>query len=58
MSGRGCIGGYNRRRGIFIVGGLRLRVLKSYEIGLPVYIFLSFCNAGKVAYCYSPEGIK
>jgi hypothetical protein len=34
-----------------------LQVLKSYEMGLPVYIFLSFCNAAKTVYRYSPEGV-
>lgn len=34
-----------------------LQVLKSYEMGLPVYVFLSFCNAAKTVYRYaSPEG--
>jgi hypothetical protein len=33
-----------------------LQVLKSYEMGLPVYIFLSFCSAAKTVYRYSPEG--
>jgi hypothetical protein len=34
-----------------------LRVLKSYELGLPVYVFLSLCNATKTVYRYSPEGV-
>lgn len=35
-----------------------LQVLKSYEMGVPVYIFLSFCSAAKVVYRYSPEGVS
>jgi hypothetical protein len=31
-----------------------LEVLKSYEMGLPIYIFLSFCNAAKTVYRYAP----
>src|SRR6266849_792680 len=34
-----------------------LQVLNSYEMGLPVYIFLSFCSAAKTVYRYSPEGL-
>jgi hypothetical protein len=34
-----------------------LQVLKSYEMGLPIYVFLSFCSAAKVVYRHSPEGI-
>jgi hypothetical protein len=34
-----------------------LQVLKFYEMGLPVYIFLSFCSGAKTVYRYaSPEG--
>ncbi len=34
-----------------------LQVLKFYEMGLPVYMFLSFCNGAKIVYRYaSPEG--
>jgi hypothetical protein len=33
-----------------------LRVLESYEMGLPVYIFLSFCNSAQTVYRYSPDG--
>jgi len=33
-----------------------LQVLKSYEMGLPVYVFVSFCGAAKTVYRYSPEG--
>jgi hypothetical protein len=33
-----------------------LEVLKSYEMGLPVYIFVSLCSAAKTVYRYSPEG--
>jgi Putative DNA-binding domain len=33
-----------------------LQVLKFYETGLPVYIFLSFCNAAKMVYRHAPEG--
>jgi hypothetical protein len=33
-----------------------LKVLKSYEMGLPVYVFLSFCSAAKIVYRHSPEG--
>jgi hypothetical protein len=31
-----------------------LQVLKSYEMALPVYIFLSLCSAAKTVYRYSP----
>ena len=34
-----------------------LDVLKSYEMGLPVYIFLSLCSAEKVVYRQAPEGM-
>ncbi len=34
-----------------------LQVLKFYEMGLPIYVFLSFCSAAKVVYRHSPEGI-
>jgi hypothetical protein len=33
-----------------------LQVQKSYEMGLPVYIFLSLCNAARTVYRHSPEG--
>jgi hypothetical protein len=33
-----------------------LQVLNSYEMGLPAYIFLSFCGAAKTVYRHSPEG--
>jgi Putative DNA-binding domain len=33
-----------------------LQVAKSYEMGLPIYIFLSLCNATKAAYRHAPEG--
>ena len=33
-----------------------LRVLNAYEMGLPVYIFLSFCGAAKTVYRHSPDG--
>lgn len=41
-----------------VVFGVRqyLEVLKSYETGLPAYIFLSFCGVEKCFYRYSPEG--
>ena len=29
-----------------------LNVLKAYDLGLPVYVFLSFCNATRVVYRY------
>jgi len=32
-------------------------VLKSYEMGLPVYIFLSFYSAAKTVYWHAPEGV-
>jgi len=32
---------------------LYLDVLKAYDLGLPVYIFLSFCNAAHVVYRYA-----
>jgi hypothetical protein len=32
---------------------LYLDVLRAYDLGLPVYIFLSFCNAARVAYRYA-----
>jgi hypothetical protein len=31
--------------------------LKSYDTGLPIFIFLSLCNAAKTVYRYSPEGL-
>ncbi|TAM04895.1 MAG: ATP-binding protein [Paraburkholderia sp.] len=34
-----------------------LGVLKSYETGLPIYIFVSLCNATKTVYRHSPEGL-
>ena len=34
-----------------------LDVLKSYEAGLPVYIFLSLCNVAQCYYRHSPERI-
>ncbi len=34
-----------------------LQVLKSYEAGLPVYIFLSLCSADRVVYRYAPTGM-
>ncbi|SIO59849.1 AlbA family DNA-binding domain-containing protein [Paraburkholderia phenazinium] len=34
-----------------------LGVLKSYDTGLPVYVFLSLCNATRTVYRYSPEGL-
>jgi hypothetical protein len=34
-----------------------LQVLKSYEMGLPAYIFLSFCSGANIVYRYSPEGV-
>jgi len=33
-----------------------LQVLKAHEMGLPIFIFLSFCSAAKTVYRYSPEG--
>ncbi|VBT21506.1 AlbA family DNA-binding domain-containing protein [Burkholderia pseudomallei] len=33
-----------------------LGVLKSYDTGLPIYVFLSLCNAEKTVYRHSPEG--
>jgi hypothetical protein len=42
-----------------VIKGVRqyLQVLKSYDAGLPVYIFLSLCNAAKTVYRHSPEGL-
>jgi len=34
-----------------------LDVLKSYDTGLPVYVFLSLCNAMKTVYRHSPDGL-
>jgi hypothetical protein len=44
---------------MLVVRGVRqyLKVLKSYDAGLPVYIFLSLCNAAKTVYRHSPEGL-
>ena len=33
-----------------------LQVVEFYEMGLPVYIFLSLCNATKTVYRHAPEG--
>ena len=35
-----------------------LDVLKSYEMGLPVYIFLSLCGAERVVYWHAPDGMR
>ena len=42
-----------------MITGIRryLQDLKSYDAGLPIYIFLSLCNAAKTVYRYSPEGL-
>jgi Putative DNA-binding domain len=44
---------------MLVVRGVRqyLQVLKSYDVGLPIYIFLSLCNAAKTVYRHSPEGL-
>jgi hypothetical protein len=34
-----------------------LDVLNSYDMGLPVYIFLSLCSADRVVYRHAPEGM-
>lgn len=34
-----------------------LAVLKSYDTGLPVFVFVALCNAMKTVYRYSPEGL-
>jgi hypothetical protein len=34
-----------------------LDVLKSYEMGLPVYVFLSLCSAERVVYRHAPDGM-
>ncbi|CAJ3172013.1 AAA-4 family protein [Burkholderia pseudomallei] len=34
-----------------------LGVLKSYDTGLPIYVFLSLCNAVKTVYSHSSEGL-
>lgn len=34
-----------------------LGVLKSYDTGLPVYVFLSLCNANRTVYRHSPGGL-
>lgn len=34
-----------------------LGVLKSYDTGLPIYVFLSLCNAERIVYRHLPEGL-
>jgi hypothetical protein len=34
-----------------------LEVLKFYEMGLPAYIFVSFCSGTKIVYRYSPDRV-
>ncbi|WP_186080405.1 AlbA family DNA-binding domain-containing protein [Burkholderia gladioli] len=34
-----------------------LGVLKSYEAGLPIYVFISLCNATKTVYRYAADGL-
>jgi hypothetical protein len=42
-----------------VINGVRqyLDVLKSYDTGLPVYVFVSLCNANQTVYRHAPEGL-
>lgn len=42
-----------------VIGAVRqyLGVSKSYDTGLPIYVFISLCNASQTVYRHSQEGI-